>query len=123
MNRNKVLIVDDESNVCDFLSEYLEYKGFIPEIALSGAEAIQKIGNNDYDIVLLDLIMPEMNGFEVIEWIKQNKKNLPIIVLSGVKDQNVANDALKSGAVDFIPKPIDLDLLEKVLLVNTTNLK
>ncbi len=123
MNRNKVLIVDDETNVCDFLSEYLEYKGFIPEIALSGAEAIQKIGSDDYDIVLLDLIMPDMNGFEVIEWIMQNKKNLPIVVLSGVKDQNVANDALKSGAVDFIPKPIDLDLLEKILLVNTTNLK
>jgi len=123
MNKNKVLIVDDETNVCDFLSEYLEYKGFIPEIALSGVEAIQKIGIDDYDIVLLDLIMPEMNGFEVLEWIMQNKKNLPVIVLSGVKDKNVANDALKSGAVDFIPKPIDLDLLEKILLVNTTNLK
>jgi DNA-binding NtrC family response regulator len=123
MNRNKVLIVDDESNVCDFLSEYLEYKGFIPEIALSGVEAIQKIGNDDYDIVLLDLIMPEMNGFEVLEWIKQNKKNLPVIILSGVKDKDVANDALKSGATDFIPKPIDLDLLEKILLVNTTNFK
>jgi DNA-binding NtrC family response regulator len=67
--------------------------------------------------------MPEMNGFEVLEWIKQNKKNLPVIILSGVKDKDVANDALKSGATDFIPKPIDLDLLEKILLVNTTNFK
>lgn len=123
MNKNKVLIVDDESNVCDFLSEYLEYKGYLPGIALSGTEAIQKMGSQDYDAVLLDLIMPEMNGFEVLEWIKQNKKNLPVIILSGVKDKDVANDALQSGAVDFIPKPIDLDLLEKILLVNITNLK
>jgi DNA-binding NtrC family response regulator len=123
MNKNKVLIVDDELNVCNFLSEYLEYRGFLPGIALSGVEAIKKIGSEDYDIVLLDLIMPEMNGFEVLEWIIQNKKNLPVIILSGVKDSNVANDALKSGAVDFILKPIDLDQLEKSLLVNTTNLK
>ncbi len=123
MNRNKILIVDDEPNVCNFLSEFLDYKGFEPTITLSGKEALQQLESEDFDLVLLDIIMPEMNGFEVLERINQIGNKVPVIILTGVKDQNVANDSIEMGAVDFISKPIDLDRLEQSILVNIKNLK
>ncbi len=123
MNRNKILIVDDEPNVCNFLSEFLDYKGFEPTITLSGKEALQQLESEDFDLVLLDIIMPEMNGFEVLERINQMDSKVPVIILTGVKDQNVANDSIEMGAVDFISKPIDLDQLEQSILVNIKNLK
>ena len=123
MNRNKILIVDDEPNVCNFLSEFLDYKGFEPTITLSGKEALQQLESEDFDLVLLDIIMPEMNGFEVLERINQIGNKVPVIILTGVRDQNVANDSIEMGAVDFISKPIDLDQLEQSILVNIKNLK
>jgi len=123
MNRNKILIVDDEPNVCNFLSEFLDYKGFEPTITLSGKEALQQLESEDFDLVLLDIIMPEMNGFEVLERINQMDSKVPVIILTGVRDQNVANDSIEMGAVDFISKPIDLDRLEQSILVNIKNLK
>lgn len=123
MNRNKILIVDDEPNVCNFLSEFLDYKGFEPTITLSGKEALQQLESEDFDLVLLDIIMPEMNGFEVLERINQIGNKVPVIILTGVRDQNVANDSIEMGAVDFISKPIDLDRLEQSILVNIKNLK
>ncbi|MCK4641302.1 MAG: response regulator [Candidatus Marinimicrobia bacterium] len=123
MIRNKILIVDDEPNVCNFLSEFLDYKGFESTITLSGKEALNQLESEDFDLVLLDLIMPEMNGFEVLERINQMDNKVPVIILTGVRDQNVANDSMEMGAVDFISKPIDLDRLEQSIIVNIKNLK
>ena len=123
MIRNKILIVDDEPNVCNFLSEFLDYKGFESTITLSGKEALKQLKSEDFDLVLLDIIMPEMNGFEVLERINQMDNKVPVIILTGVRDQNVANDSIEMGAVDFISKPIDLDRLEQSILVNIKNLK
>lgn len=123
MSRNKILIVDDEPNVCNFLSEFLDYKGFESTITLSGKDALNQLESEDFDLVLLDIIMPEMNGFEVLERINQMDNKVPVIILTGVRDQNVANDSIEMGAVDFISKPIDLDRLEQSIIVNIKNLK
>jgi len=123
MNKNRILIVDDEPNVCQFLSEYLEYKGFETQISYSGAKALKYLKTESFDAILLDLIMPEMNGLEVLEKIREMKIMIPVIIVTGVKDKNVAEDAIKLGAVDFIPKPIDLDRLEQSLIVNIKNLQ
>ncbi len=123
MTKNRILIVDDEPNVCQFLSEYLEYKGFETQICQSGKEALEYLKTDVFDAILLDLIMPEMNGLEVLEKIRQMKIMIPVIIVTGVKDKNVADDAIKLGAADFIPKPIDLDRLEQSLIVNIKNLQ
>lgn len=122
MTKNKILIVDDEPNVCQFLAEYLNYRGFETLIRNSGVEAIKLIKAEPFDAILLDLIMPEMNGLEVLEKIKQMNITVPVIIVTGVKDKHVADDAMSLGAVDFIPKPIDLDRLEQSLIVNIKNL-
>jgi len=123
MTKNRILIVDDEPNVCQFLAEYLEYRGFEAKISQSGKEALKYLETETFDAILLDLIMPEMNGLEVLEKIRLMKIMIPVIIVTGVKDKNVAEDAIKLGAADFIPKPIDLDRLEQSLIVNIKNLR
>ncbi|HCK98568.1 MAG TPA: hypothetical protein DHW42_00480 [Candidatus Marinimicrobia bacterium] len=123
MSKNKILVIDDEPNVCSFLAEYLAYKGFETRISQSGLEALQIIGVEDFDLILLDLIMPGMNGMEFLEIMKKMGKKTPVIIVTGVKDKNVANDTMEMGAVDFIPKPIDLDRLEQSLIINIKNLR
>jgi DNA-binding NtrC family response regulator len=122
MNRNKILIVDDEPNVCQFLSEYLNFKGYDTRIVFSGVEALESLGHDTYDIILLDLIMPEMDGLETLEKINLLDIDTPVIIVTGVKDKKVADDAINLGAVDFISKPIDLDRLEQSLIVNIKHL-
>ncbi|RKY59679.1 MAG: hypothetical protein DRP96_06720 [Candidatus Neomarinimicrobiota bacterium] len=123
MTKNKILIVDDEPNVCQFLAEYLDYKGFETVICYSGIDALKYLQTEPFDAVLLDLIMPEMNGIEVLEQMRQMNIFVPVIIVTGVRDKKVAEDAMSLGAVDFIPKPIDLDRLEQSLIVNIKNLQ
>ncbi|MBO8151285.1 MAG: response regulator [Candidatus Neomarinimicrobiota bacterium] len=108
----KVLIVDDEKNVCEFLVEFLKFKGFEADVANTGEEAIKKIREEKYDLVLLDLVMPGINGIDVLKFLNDNKINIPVIMVSGVRDEKVIKNTIELGAKDYIPKPIDLEKLE-----------
>ena len=118
MDKKKILVVDDERNVCEFLKEFLEFKGFQTFSALSGAAALRLIQEHRFDLVLLDIIMPEMNGMEALEKIKMIQPEIPVVVVSGVRDSKMADNVLKMGAADYIPKPIDLERLEQMILLN-----
>ncbi|MBL7136860.1 MAG: response regulator [Candidatus Marinimicrobia bacterium] len=122
MNEYKILIIDDEPSVCNFLSDYLKYKGYNSKIALSGEEALTALNTEHFDLVLLDLIMPEMNGLEVLERIKKIDLKVPIIILTSVKDKNITESSLEMGAVDFISKPIDIERLEESITINISNI-
>jgi len=121
MDKYKILIVDDEPNVCDFLSDYLQHKGYTSKIALSGKEALAVLDSEHFDLVLLDLIMPGMNGLEVLEKINGTNLKIPIIILTGVKDKNIVDTSFKMGAVDFICKPIDMERLDESIMMNIHN--
>ncbi|MFH1213561.1 MAG: response regulator [Candidatus Neomarinimicrobiota bacterium] len=118
MNKYRILIVDDEQNVCDFLEEFLQFKGYAPLKAYSGVEALQSLSEKKTDLVLLDILMPGMSGIEVLENVRKLYPDLPVIILTGVKDRRVVDDTFNMGASDFIPKPIDLDVLEQSITVN-----
>ena len=118
MVKKKILVVDDERNVCEFLEEFLEFKEFETFSALSGVEALRLIREHRFDLVLLDIIMPGMNGMEVLEKIKLVQPDIPIIVVSGVRDSKMADNVLRMGAADYIPKPIDLERLEQMIMLN-----
>lgn len=118
MNKYRILIVDDEQNVCDFLEEFLRYKGYSALKARSGDEALQSLKNKETDLVLLDVLMPGMSGIEVLENVRKLYPDLPVIILTGMKDKHVVDDTLDMGAADFIPKPIDLDILEQSISNN-----
>jgi putative two-component system response regulator len=101
-----ILVVDDEKAIRESISDFLEDTGCKPDTAANGREAVEMIRSKKYDAVIMDLNMPEMDGFEVLERIVPENTNLPIIVLSGVGIIDKAVEAIRKGAWDFLPKPI-----------------
>ncbi|HEY8686910.1 MAG TPA: response regulator [Chloroflexota bacterium] len=115
--RGPVLVVDDEPDIVDFLTTVLVDEGYETETAGDGVEALEKIASSGPALVILDLMMPRMTGFEVLKALagKRPASRPSIIVLSAKSSHHDILEALESGADDFIPKPFDLeDLLLRV---------
>ncbi|MCG8549437.1 MAG: sigma-54 dependent transcriptional regulator [Desulfobacterales bacterium] len=108
-----VLIVDDESTIIDSLEGILSDDGFEVIHAFNGYEALKKIDSHSPDIVLLDIWMPGMDGIDTLKEIKQNHPSLPVVMITGHGSIESAVDATKSGAFDFLEKPLSID---KVIL-------
>lgn len=107
----KVLIIDDEKSIRKTLREILEYEKYQVEEAADGQEGLNAIKENSYDVVLLDIKMPKMDGMEVLEKAQEAAPDVPIIMISGHGTIDTAVDAVKKGAYDFISKPPDLNRL------------
>ena len=118
MSDVKILIVDDEDYVCDFLSEFLEMKGYRSKIAHSGKEMFEILSTETFNLILLDLIMPEMSGLRALEKLKEIGLNIPVIMLTCIKDDETAVNLIKMGAVDYVTKPIDIERLEQSIIIN-----
>lgn len=115
--RGPVLVVDDEPDIVDFLTTVLRDEGYVTDTARDGVEALTKVEETHPSLVILDLMMPRMTGFEVLDALRQSNANTrpSIIVLSAKSTHQDILDALEKGADDFIPKPFDLeDLLLRV---------
>lgn len=111
----KILVVDDEKHIRDSCIKLLERKRFDAEGAASGAEALEKISKEVYDLVLLDIRMPGMDGIEVLRRAKEIVPDILVLVLTGHGTMDTANEAIKLGAVGFIRKPISIeDLAESI---------
>jgi DNA-binding NtrC family response regulator len=105
------LVVDDEKNVTDLLKLQLEEAGFDVDTANDGAMGINQIQTKHYDIILLDLRMPRINGIEVLKFAKENQPDSQVLMLTGYGDIKTAVEAIKLGAFDFITKPYNFDEL------------
>ncbi len=111
----KVLLVDDEPHFIKMLAERLEGRGFNVETAGGGAEAVGKAKGEPYDAIVLDLLMPNMDGLETLKQLKEINPDLQIILLTGHGTIDKSVEAMKLGAVDFVEKPADFkELLEKI---------
>ena len=106
-----ILVVDDEASIRRTLREILEYEDFEVEEAVDGQEALDMIDAHQYDLVLLDVKMPERDGMEVLEEIASGPADLPVVMISGHGTIETAVEATKLGAYDFIEKPPDLNRL------------
>jgi len=106
-----VLVVDDEASIRRTLREILEYEDFGVEEAVDGEEALAAIRENQYDLVLLDVKMPKVDGMDVLEEIAGETTDLPVVMISGHGTIETAVEATKLGAYDFIEKPPDLNRL------------
>ena len=115
----KILIIDDEQVVCDALKKFLTKKEYKVSTALSGEEGIKKIKINEDKphIVLLDIRMPGMDGIETLKKIREIDKNIGIIMVTAVKENEVGRKCMELGAYDYIIKPFSIDYLETVLMV------
>lgn len=110
-----ILVVDDEQAICDILSEALEHMGHRVETAKDGVEAIRKIEEGDFSIVITDMMMPRMDGMELIEYLVENRRGIDIIAITGHTMSYQYTDVIAAGAADFIAKPFTINELEAKL--------
>ncbi len=112
--KQRILVVDDEQAVRNFLQKALENAGYDVITAANGQEALDKISQLDVSLVLLDILMPGLDGFEVLERIPTHL-NIPVIMLSGISDKTTKMDSLGLGADDYITKPFSVgELLARI---------
>ena len=101
---SKILIIEDEEAIADLEKDYLELSGFQVEIANRGDTGLHKAMNEEYDLIILDLMLPEVDGFDICRQIRQ-EKNTPIIMVSAKKDDIDKIRGLGLGADDYMTKP------------------
>jgi len=119
--KNSILVVDDEDALRTVLSSELESEGYVVATAGDGDEAISVLQGKTFDLVLLDIKMPRVDGFEVLRFIKERYPATKVIMLTGFADLKNAIESKKLGAEDFVSKPYDLvDLLTTIERVLTS---
>ncbi len=105
--KTKILLIDDEDTIRTLLSHELAAHGFEVDDANSGAAGLEKIANARFDLVVLDIRMPEMDGLEVLRNIRAQNVALKVVMLTGVDELKIARDSLTLGANDFMTKPFE----------------
>lgn len=115
MDKIKLLIVDDEVNFLHSIAKRLEIRDFDVLKATNGAEAISAANSHKFDIALLDLKMPGMDGRQVLEILKKEHKYIEVIILTGHGSMESAVECTKLGAFGYLPKPYEFDKLLEIL--------
>jgi DNA-binding response OmpR family regulator len=111
----KILVVDDEETLRVVLSAELKGEGYQVTSAADGQEAIHHLATNQFDLILLDIKMPNMDGYEVLKFVKERYKTTKVIMLTGFADIKNAIESKKLGAADYVCKPYNLvDLFNTV---------
>ena len=111
----KVLLIDDEQDFLDVMSERMEARSIDVSTASSAREGLEKAAAGSFDIVILDLMMPEMDGIETLRILKEKNPDLEVILLTGHATIKQGIEAMKLGALDLLEKPADLnELTEKI---------
>ena len=113
--KKRILLVDDEKNILKVMSASLKKEGYDVETARSGEEAIGKIGNNRYNLVITDYKLQRINGLDLLQELKSKDPELPIIILTAYGTIEKAVEAMKKGAYNYLTKPINLEELNIVV--------
>jgi DNA-binding NtrC family response regulator len=106
-----ILVIDDEKEICESIKMILEYEDYHVEYATNGKDALEKVNFTSFDAILLDIQMPDMNGFELLNKFKELNIDTSVVIISAYSSVENAVKATKLGAYDFIEKPIDRDKL------------
>jgi DNA-binding NtrC family response regulator len=111
----RVLLVDDEEEFLDTLAERMRNRGMTVTTSMSAVEAIQKTEAGDFDVIILDLLMPGMDGIQALKALKEKMPDLQVILLTGHATVQKGVEAMKLGALDLLEKPADInELTEKI---------
>jgi len=103
---DKILIIDDDEELCDLVSEYLTVEGFQTTAVNDGVSGLERARSGDYDMAILDVMLPKMNGFEVLRNLRE-KSSLPVLMLTARGDDMERIVGLEIGADDYLPKPFN----------------
>ena len=110
-HKGRILVIDDEADIRESLETLLSLEGYSVELAQSANEGLRKVESGNYDLILLDLMMPDRSGMEVLREVRQRDRETPIFMLTAYGSVERAVEALKLGANDFIPKVGENDKL------------
>jgi len=113
----KILLVDDEEGLAELLRDLLEMDGYTVVIAHNGEEALEKLNEFKADVIISDIKMPRMNGFEMFKHIKASPAtaSIPVLFISGHRDINVLEEARKLGVFGILEKPVDMEKIQRKL--------
>lgn len=112
---DKILLIDDEKDFLDIMSERMKNRGMDVETAPSAKEAFEKVKKQNFDAIIVDLLMPEMDGLETLKELKKMNPDLQIILLTGNATVEKGIEAMKLGAMDLLEKPADINsLMERI---------
>ena len=114
----KILIVDDEHDICDFVQSFFQERGYTVLTAPSGEDALIIIKEESPDLVLLDIKMKGMDGIAALKYIKDIDKKIKVVMVTALEDQDRMDEACKLGACEYITKPLVLDNLESAVEKN-----
>ena len=109
-----ILICDDEEGIRESFNVILS-DDYQLKFATNGLEAIETLKTLSPDLMMLDIKMPKMNGMEILKQVKKLKPSLPVIIVTGYKSVEMAEEALRNGAADYLPKPFDSQKILKVV--------
>ncbi len=112
----RILIVDDEQDAVEFLAGQFKNRGLEVDTALSGKEAIERVQANIPDLVFLDIRMPGMDGIAALKKMKEIDPELKVVMMTAIQDEEVIEQAMALGAIDYILKPVSLDYLDDVIM-------
>lgn len=114
----KILVAEDESKLAGFMQKGLQQAGYATERCGNGSQVLEKAASDGFDLLLLDLMMPGANGFEILKNLRAFKINTPVIIVSALSDTQRIVEGLDLGAVDYIKKPFEWDeLLARIRIV------
>ena len=104
----QIMVVDDDQDTVAILAHHLRREGFVPIEANSGAQCLKLVHENEVDVILLDLMMPEMDGFEVVQALRDNPETaeIPIIIITARDDLDARAEGMRLGVSDFLAKPV-----------------
>jgi len=111
----RILVVDDEKEIRTLLSRFFTKKNYQVRTAVTAEEAIRILETESMDAVLLDIVLPGMSGLEALSRIRTRWPGLPVVMVSGQDDEEVAKETLKAGAFDYVVKPLNFDYLERTI--------
>ena len=115
---SRVLVVEDSDSACDLIRDFLESKGYDVFLSRTGEDALAKVRQLKPDVMLLDIVLPGIDGMEVLRRVRQFNDKIGIIMVTGINDEREAKEALKKGADNYLTKSINFDYLEMCLLVD-----
>jgi two-component system response regulator HydG len=110
-----ILVVDDDISHCTILQALLRGWGYRVALAHNGVQALEQVRQQVFDLVLCDIRMAEMDGIETLKEIKTLNPSIPVLIMTAYSSVDTAVEALKSGALDYLIKPLDFDKLQQTL--------
>lgn len=111
----RILVVDDEDIVVQSCLRILADGDYVVHVARGGEEALEKVDETDYDVLVIDVMMPRVNGLEVLQYVKQKRPESQVLIFTGLSQSETALRAQELGAFAYLPKPFDPDQLRALI--------